>query len=53
MDWETIATDKGSDTQRTRVPGGYLYRTVVSNIDYGISVAMTFVPFASYDTGPG
>jgi hypothetical protein len=43
--WETVlAPSKGDTLERTRVAGGYLYRTVVFSHTGSISVALTFVP---------
>jgi hypothetical protein len=40
-DWQEVAVDGQDTTERLRVPGGYLYRTVKERAD---APAMTFVP---------
>jgi hypothetical protein len=44
-DWETLQQNEGDITQRLRIAGGWLYRTVID-----ASVSVVFVPIASENT---
>lgn len=46
-DWEMISEGTRGYTQRMKVPGGWLYRTMV----YG-ALAMSFVPGPAADPSP-
>ena len=46
-DWETVASLGRPDrTERMRVPGGWLYRTVLKSDVDTYSVALSYVPHA-------
>jgi hypothetical protein len=45
-DWETLQKDPDSITQRLRIQGGWLYRTVMSTG----SSSLVFVPIPSENT---
>ena len=45
-DWETVQKDLDSETQRLRIKGGWLYRTVSMTMN---AVALVFVPVHSED----
>lgn len=45
-DWEALQKDPDSRTERLRVQGGWLYRTIYSST----GVALVFVPIPSENT---
>lgn len=50
--WESVAVERAGDffsyLDRMSVPGGWIYRTLISTKTNETSVATTFVPFARY-----
>ena len=50
MAWETICEDESGNTERLRVPGGWLYRTAIidsPSADRRLVISMVFVPYAA------
>jgi hypothetical protein len=47
-DWESIQVNDSDKTERLRIDGGWLYRTIVSD-ETGIAVALTAMPTTHKD----